>query len=331
MESQLTQATEPEKLTLTKFINENEKILAVIGVFIALSAFLTTLPLKTLTTFLSFLCLVATIPLFFELYKKLFKPQKTMNLIVFTNIFSLICGYFVWYVLIAFREQWKTELPKVIFWAVFLPLFILYRRYLAQKLVNLVAYLLLRTFRLIDFLPWNSLEKRIKNFFIEFSRNLKKENLSKIEKIKRRKEEKLRLQKILFDSRQGLLIMQEEHSNEIKNSEFASFIFSALIFCILFLTVDYLSKPVANYLNEYFDKQSEWYRQEEQKINVPSPTPSVTTDSNVSVPSPIPTTTPEVNANVPSATTDTNVNLPLPTTTIPPDSNTNADSNVNVN
>lgn len=153
-QNQQNQSTE-SKLSLEQFISENDKTLAVIGVFIALAALWLTLPLKTISTFLAFLSIIATFPLFFELYKKLWFAKGTLNLIIFTNIFTLLAGYSIWYVLVAFRPQWKTELYKVVFWTLLLTVIISYKKFfnariekwINRKLINLLARLSLRKFK----------------------------------------------------------------------------------------------------------------------------------------------------------------------------------------
>jgi hypothetical protein len=108
-------------LSLSEFIIQNDKLLAAIGIFIALAAYWTTLPFKKISAFLALLCLLAVIPLFFEIWRQVLTKKLTLNLIVFINIFTLITGYTFYYLLIGFRPQWQTEMNQLIFWILVLP------------------------------------------------------------------------------------------------------------------------------------------------------------------------------------------------------------------
>lgn len=144
------------KTSLSTFVGRNEKVLAAVGVFVALSAFFISLPLKSLSTFIAFLSLLATLPLLFELGRDLLRSNNSLSLIVFSNVFSLFVGYFGWYVLIAFREQWWSQMHKVVFWTLFLGLLGLYRRFLRHVYQKFFTSIALRTERFAQRF-WNRL------------------------------------------------------------------------------------------------------------------------------------------------------------------------------
>lgn len=45
------------------------------------------------------------------------------------------------------------------------------------------------------------------------------------------------------------------------------------MFIVVFLIIDYPSKPIADYLNNKLDVIYESYKQEEQKLTTPTPSP----------------------------------------------------------
>lgn len=272
---------EEEKLTLLVFVNENEKALAVFGVFIALSAFFISLPLKTLSAFLAFLSLVAAIPIFFEIYKKLFtSTNRSLNLTVFSNILFLLFGYFVWYVLIAFRPQWRTELLKVIFWVIVLPLFIICRRFLVKVIINKITTFIYDRARRLDLKSEKDLEKTVQKRLAAFEKELSDSKKPEKESIELIENEKSRLREIQADARDSSKLRSEKLRDEIKTSDFFSFLISALIFSLIAYVASSVSEPTSNYLNDLLDKQAEHYRQEEQKLIVPFPDPNLSPSPN---------------------------------------------------
>jgi len=113
--------------TLGEFIKENDKLLGAIGVLIALSTFLSSSPLGRYSSFLSFCCVVATLPLLFEFFLELNRAKNSWNLLVFSNILFLFGIKFCWAVLIAYRPQWHEQMHQVVFWTIFLSLLALYK------------------------------------------------------------------------------------------------------------------------------------------------------------------------------------------------------------
>jgi uncharacterized membrane protein YbaN (DUF454 family) len=97
-------------VSLKDFINDHQKILAVIGVFVALSVFWGNLPLKPISAFVSFLCLAATVPLFLEIARSYDHKKSSWLLVIFINIFFPLMGYTAFFLLVAYREQWRTQI-----------------------------------------------------------------------------------------------------------------------------------------------------------------------------------------------------------------------------
>jgi len=75
--------------TLADFINENERIITVLGVLIALTAYFSSSPLKPFGQIFSALLLTLTLFVWFELWGKFPSKMGTSTLFWFENIFSL--------------------------------------------------------------------------------------------------------------------------------------------------------------------------------------------------------------------------------------------------
>jgi hypothetical protein len=115
-------------ITLKDFIDDHQKILAVIGVFVALAVFWSNLPLKYISSFISFLCLAATVPLFIEIYRSYNYKKSSWLLTIFLNIFAPLMGYTAWYLLVGFRSHWQTQMWNLVFWTFAIPAWFLYKK-----------------------------------------------------------------------------------------------------------------------------------------------------------------------------------------------------------
>ena len=101
--------------TLFSFIEENHRLLSVLGIFTALTVFARTLPIRILSDLLSFFFLAATVVLWFELQERY--PSKTSSqklrlfeILVSTAVLLLVaCWLFLYW---AF---WRRILVAVFF------------------------------------------------------------------------------------------------------------------------------------------------------------------------------------------------------------------------
>jgi len=117
-----------KKLTpLSQFISDNKDLLTAASVLTALSIFWSNAAVKPLGSFISFVALVATVPILVEILRKHEGLNTGWLTLVFVNIFSLMVLYIAWYVLVDFRPHWQTQMWKVINWSLFIPLWMLYR------------------------------------------------------------------------------------------------------------------------------------------------------------------------------------------------------------
>ena len=79
-----------DKKSLKEFIDDYQKTIAVIGVFVALGLFWKNMHPDKPTPYISYLCFLITIPLLLEVNKGYSKETASWNLRVFIEIFSII-------------------------------------------------------------------------------------------------------------------------------------------------------------------------------------------------------------------------------------------------
>lgn len=144
----------PAKVSLTKFLDENQRTIAVLGVFLALAIYWNNQPLRPISSFISFMCFAITIPMFVEVFRNYVNTvNRSWNLIIFANFFQPILLYSLWFFLVSYRANWESHMFSLVFWVILIPIAILYSRMkvmraMAVKLVdwnkNLVTWLFLR-------------------------------------------------------------------------------------------------------------------------------------------------------------------------------------------
>lgn len=80
---------EKEKNTLGKYINENEKLLTVLGVFVALTIFFSSLDVKIFAALLSLSSLTCAVLIWLELWSTFPSEEGTGKLLWFENVLSI--------------------------------------------------------------------------------------------------------------------------------------------------------------------------------------------------------------------------------------------------
>ncbi len=100
----------PVKISLATFVEENQKLLTVIGVFTAVTLFATNIKILYMATILSFLFLLLTLLLWIELINKF---PKTGSAILgwFEAILGICILGLIFYWLVEYREIWQVVLP----------------------------------------------------------------------------------------------------------------------------------------------------------------------------------------------------------------------------
>lgn len=311
-----TQAPAEEKLiTITQFVEQHQRTIAVIGVFIAIASFLLKLPLQSLSVYLAFVSLTVTLPLFYEIYKYLFNNKTTLSLKVFTNVLTIFVGYFIWYILVVFRDQWKVELEKVVFWIIVLPIYFgIYKRFFKGKVKIFVIEKIKKLLKTDDESYQKKLDLRVKEFRnnlvaeeksklqkkLELEKLSKDEilekleiwekeywefaNLSREEKLSQIQDTEIKIAWEKFYERgDKVLIAFEKTDNFLDNIFF--FVISAALLLILGIFVSaFIAKPTADFINTGLDMVYESYQkneQEHQKQNQITPdVPPVNSNSN---------------------------------------------------
>lgn len=87
-----TNNTDRPLVSLKEFINEYEKTLTVVGVFIALGLFWKTINKDNSIPYISYLCFLITLPLLWEVWRGYNARKSSWNLVIFITLFQ---GIFV--------------------------------------------------------------------------------------------------------------------------------------------------------------------------------------------------------------------------------------------
>jgi hypothetical protein len=103
------------QVTLTEFVEQNHRLITVLGVFTALTMFSSNLPLKPFAYVLSFMFMTLTVLLWLELWGKYPSSPGNWTLTWFENILFLAVLAFIAYWLIAFRDIWDKFLAILLF------------------------------------------------------------------------------------------------------------------------------------------------------------------------------------------------------------------------
>lgn len=106
------------KVSLTIFIEENHKLLTVLGVFTALTVFSLSLSLKIIGYFLSFAFFTISLIIWFELWSK-FPKNGSFKLSCLENILSLTIFVLIFYWLVEYRTIWHEFLFVLFFMIIF--------------------------------------------------------------------------------------------------------------------------------------------------------------------------------------------------------------------
>jgi len=118
-----------EKISLSTFIEDNHKIISVLGIFSALTVFSRSLQLKALGDVLSFMFLTLTIIVWFELWGKFPSEETTGRLSWFETILTFTILGLVIYSLLEYRGIWDHLLMVPILGIIVTPISKLLKRY----------------------------------------------------------------------------------------------------------------------------------------------------------------------------------------------------------
>lgn len=106
---------EKPKPTLASAVEENHKLITVLGVFTALTVFAANLRLQPFGQVLSFLFMSLTILVWFELWGRFPNERGNWTLTWFENLLFITVLAVVLYWLVDFRELWHTYLWLLVF------------------------------------------------------------------------------------------------------------------------------------------------------------------------------------------------------------------------
>ncbi len=96
--------------SLSDYIENNSKLISVLGVFTALTVFSYNLTIKPIGNILSFVFLTITIIVWLELWTKFPPKPSSWRLILFENVLSFSVLGIILYWLLAYREIWRAIL-----------------------------------------------------------------------------------------------------------------------------------------------------------------------------------------------------------------------------
>jgi len=106
--------------TLSGFIDENQKLISVLGVFTAICLFVGKLPIQWFAYMLSFMFMVLTVILWLELWSKFPSGSGDWKITTFENILMIAVFTLLTYVLVDFRRLWKSSYLMLLIFAIIL-------------------------------------------------------------------------------------------------------------------------------------------------------------------------------------------------------------------
>jgi hypothetical protein len=107
--------------TLKSFIEENHRLLTVLGVFTALTIFASNLPVKPLGGIISFLFMTLTIILWLELWAQFPSARGGWRIVWFESLLGVTILFLVFYWLLDYRIVWDQMLVVLILIVILAP------------------------------------------------------------------------------------------------------------------------------------------------------------------------------------------------------------------
>jgi hypothetical protein len=124
----------PQLLSLKDFIEIYQKLIAVAGVFVALALFWKNIRPEESTPYISYLCLLITLPILFEVNRGYNYEKSTWTLIAFMQIFDGIIFLTLYYVFVSYPNHLEKILRGIVLFALFIGLINLMEKKLMGKL-----------------------------------------------------------------------------------------------------------------------------------------------------------------------------------------------------
>jgi hypothetical protein len=124
----------PKLVSLKDFIEDYQKLIAVAGVFVALALFWKSIRSEESTPYISYLCLLITLPILFEVNRGYNYEKSTWTLIAFMQIFDGIILFTLYYVLVSYPNHLEKILRGIVFFALFIGLINLVENMILSKL-----------------------------------------------------------------------------------------------------------------------------------------------------------------------------------------------------
>ena len=128
-ESQVVPQPHPAKHTLSGFVEDNHKLISVLGVFTAITIFASNLPVRPIAGTFSFLSMTLTIILWLELWAKFPSGEAGWRLVLFENVVSMAVLVIILYWLIDYRSEWDQFLFLLMFLLLLTPISLAIKRH----------------------------------------------------------------------------------------------------------------------------------------------------------------------------------------------------------
>jgi len=114
----MTEPLKSEKKQLTSlrtFIEDNQRLIAVLGVFVALALFWKVVLAQESAPYISYLCLLTTIPLIIEINRTYNYDNSSWNLVAFVSLLYGILAYTGYYLLVGYPNHLHGIVNGLIF------------------------------------------------------------------------------------------------------------------------------------------------------------------------------------------------------------------------
>lgn len=119
-----------ELLSLKDFIEEYQRVITVIGVFVALALFWKNIRAQEATPYISYICILTTLPLLIEVNRGYVYPTSSWNLVAFINLLNSLLVFTVYYLVVDYPQHFARILTAISLFAVFNVLMMLQKRIL---------------------------------------------------------------------------------------------------------------------------------------------------------------------------------------------------------
>lgn len=110
MEVKQTESDETKLTSLRDFIEDYQRVITVIGVFVALALFWKNIRTAEPTPYISYLCILTTVPLLIEVNRGYVYAKSSWNLVAFINLINGVFVFTVYYLVTDYPQHFARIL-----------------------------------------------------------------------------------------------------------------------------------------------------------------------------------------------------------------------------